>query len=118
MMLFHLNIDADSDENHDAIHDELIKIGTAQQVHAIFDDTENPRAGQRAADGPVAAAGDDRDLLAEFYAFPLDRLIGGARTNCRRAAWWPLRAQMRVRFSRGPRGKRGAPGDRSSRTRL
>src|SRR5258708_26121003 len=47
----------------------------------------------------------------------LDRHIGGTRTDFRRAARWPLRAQPKSLYLRGPGGKRGAPGDRSSRTR-
>jgi len=59
----------------------------------------------------------DGDSAVWLFDQQLDRLIGGARTDFRRAARWPLRAQPKSLYLRDPGGKRGAPGDRSSHTR-
>src|SRR6187402_720261 len=55
MTFFRLNIDTHRDQNHDAFHDELIKIRNAQQVHAVVDDADDQRADQRSGDRSVTA---------------------------------------------------------------
>jgi len=51
MALLRLNVDGNGDENHDALYDQLIKVGNTQQIHTVVDDANDERADQRAGSG-------------------------------------------------------------------